>query len=112
MVILDLTNILAFNFDFADSKIDASFYIEIEKINPKYAKQIQVKQINKDFIVCDFTTFILTHKTAIKNYIYKNYYLPFASQLYKGIYENENKHEQADYLHKLIKDDLNNILQK
>ena len=112
MVILDLTNILKSNLDFADSKIDVSFYIEIEKINPKYAKQIKVEQINQDFIVCDFTTFILTHKTAIKNYIYKNYYLPFASQLYKGIYENENKHEQAEYLYKLIKNDLNIILQK
>lgn len=112
MVILDLTNILKFNFDFADAKIDASFYIEIEKINPKYAKQIQVKQINQDFVICDFTTFILTHKTAIKNYIYKNYYLPFASQLYTGIYENENRHDQSDYLYKLIKDDLANILQK
>lgn len=112
MTIFDLTNIIKFNFDFADSKIDSSFYIEIEKINPKYAKQIEVKQINQDFIVCDFTTFILTHKTAIKNYIYKNYYVPFASKLYTGIYENDNKHDQADYLYKLIKDDIANILQK
>ena len=75
MFISDLTNILKFNVDFADSKIDSSFYIEIEKINSKYAKQIKVKQINKDFIVCDFTTFILTHKTAIKNYIYTHIHL-------------------------------------
>lgn len=112
MVIADLTNILTFSFDFADDKIDASFYIEINEINPTYAKQIKVTQINKNYIVCDFTTFILNHKTAIKNYIYKNYYLLWASQLYKGIYENDNPHDQAEWLYKLISEDLDNILQK
>ena len=112
MKISDLTNIIKFSFDFADDQIDASFYIEIEEINPKYAKQIDVKQINKNYIVCDFTTFILNHKTAVKNYIYKTYYLPWASQFYKGIYENENPHDQAEWLYKLISEDLDNILQK
>ena len=34
------------------------------------------------------------------------------SELYKGIYENENPHDQAEWLYKLISEDLDNILQK
>lgn len=43
MFISELTNILKLNLYFADSKIDSSFYIEIEKINPKYTTKIKIK---------------------------------------------------------------------
>ena len=102
-----LTNIINYSFDFADNDIDATFYLEIEDILPEYAKQIEVKQINNNYIICDFSKFIRTHKTIFKNYIYDNYHLPWASQLYTGL---KNNYDEA--MATIIEEILPYILQK
>ena len=75
MKISDLTPIIDFTFDFADNDIDCTFYCDIHSILPKYAKQIEVIKINEDYVTCNFTKFIAKHRTAIKKYLYDNYYI-------------------------------------
>ena len=69
MKLYELDNIISFNFDFADDEVDASFYAEPNEINPKYAKQIEVVKITKQYIICKFTDFIRHNKTEIKKYL-------------------------------------------
>ena len=92
MKLKELKNIIKFSFDFADDEIDAVFYVELEAINEKYLKQIEVVLINQNYIVCKFTDFIRRHKTAIKKYLIKNYH----------------DEEALDYLinHLIIADDI------
>lgn len=109
MVLEDLKGKLVFGFDFADTQIDATFYTEIEDILPSYAKKIKVEKISKNFVICDFTAFIQSHKTAIKKYIYDNYSLCWASWLYNGLFvkDEKRKHFQFDdeaYYHFITKD--------
>ena len=65
MKLNELKNIISYDFDFSDTTIDATFYCELDSIQEKYAKQIEVKKIYKDYVVCDFTNFIQHHKTII-----------------------------------------------
>lgn len=74
MKLYDLNGIINFDFDIADNEIDASFYIELVEINPKYAKQIEVVKIDNNLIICKLTDFLRNHKTAIKKYLSNNYY--------------------------------------
>lgn len=73
MKLKDLKNVISFSFDLTDDEIDASFYVEIEAINEKYLKQIEVVKISKSYVVCKFTDFLRKHKTAIKKYLLENY---------------------------------------
>lgn len=86
MKLNELKNVISFDFDFADTAIDSTFYCELDDIQEKYAKQIEVKKITKNYVVCDFTNFIQHHKTAIRNYLYKNYYISWANWLYNGLF--------------------------
>lgn len=74
MKLYDLNGIINFDFDIADNEIDASFYIELAEINPKYAKQIEVIKIDNNLIICKLTDFLRNHKTAIKKYLSNNYF--------------------------------------
>ena len=73
MKLQDLKNVIKFEFDFADNEIDSSFYVELEAINEKYAKKIEVVAISKNYVVCKFTDFLRKHKTAVKKYLLENY---------------------------------------
>lgn len=116
MKLNELKNVIGYDFDFSDTTIDATFYCELGSIQEKYAKQIEVKKIYKDYVVCDFTNFIQHHKTAIKKYIYKNYYISWASWLYNGLFDKKyNKpcfefNDEA-YAH-FIERDLDNFLRE
>lgn len=111
MTLNELQNIIGFDFDFADDEIDATFYTELNDINPKYAKQIQVKSINTLIIVCDFTNFIKHHKTAIKKYIYDNYQLAWASLLFNGLYPLDGEIDAEAYAY-FIEHDMDTFLTK
>lgn len=74
MKLYELKNIIDFTFDLADNEVDAQFYIELDEINEKYAKQIEVSKIWKDCVTCKLTDFIRKHKTAIRKYLCDNYY--------------------------------------
>ena len=106
MKLSEITNILQFDTDFADNEIDASFYTEIEDILPKYAKQLNVISISTNYIVCDFYNFIKNHKTAIREYLYKEYYIAWASYYSTGIF----KEDDAECIAYFIEHDMDNFL--
>lgn len=111
MKLVDLKGIITYSFDFADNEIDASFYTELNDIKEEYAKEIEVVEISRNYIICKFKEFILTHKEIIRDYIYNNYFEPWASQKYTGIYESvNNSDEQSDWLWALISEDLGELL--
>lgn len=90
MKLAELKSILEFNPDFADNEIYATFYTEIDDILPTYAKQIDVSSITPCYIHCDFYKFIKHHKTAIREYLYKEYYIDWASYYFTGIFEEDD----------------------
>ena len=106
MKLSDLKSILQFDTDFADDKIDASFYTELDDILPKYADDINVLLIYHTYIVCDFSRFIRDHKVEIKDYIYDNYYLPWASNMYINMFEKQD----AGYIAHFIEKDMDAFL--
>ena len=108
MKLSDLKSIIQFDTDFADNKIDASFYTELDDILPKYADTINVLQIHTDCIVCDFSRFIRDHKVEIKDYIYDNYYLPWASNMYINMFEKQD----AGYIAHFIEKDMGVFLRR
>ena len=73
MKLKDLKDVIRFSFDFADDEIDSSFYVELEAINEKYLKQIEVVKISQNYVICKFTDFLRKHKTAIKKYLLETY---------------------------------------
>ena len=108
MKLSDLKSIIQFDTDFADDEIDASFYTELDDISPKYADTINVLQIHTDCIVCDFSRFIRDHKVEIKDYIYDNYYLPWASNMYINMFEKQD----AGYIAHFIEKDMGVFLRR
>ena len=100
MKLSDLKSIIQFDTDFADDEIDASFYTELDDILPKKADTINVLQIHTDYIVCDFSRFIRDHKVEIKDYIYDNYYLPWASNMYINMFEKQDAGYIAHFIEK------------
>lgn len=74
MKLYDLKNIIDFTFDLMDDEVSASFYIELDEINEKYAKEIEVVKIGEKYVTCKLTKFIRKHKTAVAKYIQNNYY--------------------------------------
>lgn len=106
MKLSDLKSIIQFDTDFADDKIDASFYTELDDILPKYADDINVLSIYNTYIVCDFSRFIRDHKEEIKDYIYDNYYLPWASDMYINMFEKQD----AEYIAQFIEKDMDAFL--
>ena len=106
MKLSDLKSIIQFDTDFADDEIDSIFYTELEDILPKYADDINVLQINTNYIVCDFSRFIREHQEEIKDYIYDNYYLPWASDMYINIFEDQD----AEYIAQFIEKDMDSFL--
>lgn len=108
MKLSDLKSIIQFDTDFADDEIYASFYTELDDILPKYADTINVLQIHTDYIVCDFSRFIRDHKVEIKDYIYDNYYLPWASNMYINMFEKQD----AGYIAHFIEKDMNAFLRR
>lgn len=112
MKLVDLKGIVSYSFDFADNEIDASFYAELNDVKDEYAKEIEVINISHNYIICDFKNFILKHKDDVRNYIYNNYNIPWASQRYAGIYESaENSEKQSDWLCSFINEDLGDFLE-
>ena len=108
MKLSELTNILQFDTDFADDEIIASFYTELDDILPKYADTINVLQIHTNYIVCYFSRFIRDHKVEIKDYIYDNYYLPWASNMYINMFEKQD----AGYIAHFIEKDMGVFLRR
>ena len=78
MTLKDLKGVIDFTFDLADTEIDASFYIELDEINPVYLSQIEVEVIREDVVICNLTKFlrrIATYKPGlIIDYLDNNYY--------------------------------------
>lgn len=106
MKLSDLKSIIQFATDFADDELDVSFYTELDDILPKYADTINVLQIHTNYIVCDFSRFIRYHKVEIKDYIYDNYYLPWASDMYINMFEKQD----AEYIAQFIENDMDAFL--
>lgn len=73
MKLEDLKGIIDFSFDFMDKEVSGLFYIELEDIKSKYAKQIEVDIIQRDYVICNFTDFINKNKTSVRKYIEENY---------------------------------------
>lgn len=111
MKLIELKGIISYSFDFADNEIDASFYAELNDIKDEYAKEIDVVNISRNYIICNFKDFIIKHKDDVRNYIYNNYNTPWASQRYAGIYESASEGEQADWLWSFINEDLGELLE-
>ena len=90
MKLSELTNILQFDTDFADTEIDASFYTEIEDILPQYADELVVHSISTNYIVCNFYDFIFNHKEDIINYIKAVYVEEFIDNKIAGIFNDKD----------------------
>ena len=106
MKLSELTNILQFDTDFADTEIDASFYTEIEDILPQYADELIVHSISTKYIVCNFYEFIFNHKEDIIKYIKKVYYEDYIDSTINDIFNNQDaeciayfiEHDMDDFL--------------
>lgn len=106
MKLIELKNILQFDFDFADTEIDASFYTELEDIKDEYAKDILVDTITKEFVICHFYDFIFNHKEDIIKYIKTVYHEEYIDSTINGIFNNEDaeciayfiEHDMDDFL--------------
>lgn len=75
MKLSDLKNVLEFTFDLQDDEVCGRFYIELDEINEKYARKIEVVKIGTDYVTCKLTDFLRHHKTAVSKYIRNNYHL-------------------------------------
>ena len=73
MKLNDLKGVIDFTFDLTDNEVCGRFYIELDEINPKYAKQIEVVTIGTDYVTCKLTDFLRHHKTAIKRHLLDTY---------------------------------------
>ena len=106
MKLSELTNILQFDTDFADTEIDASFYTEIEDILPQYANELVVHSISTHYIVCNFYDFIFNHKEDITKYIKTVYHTDFIDSTINGIFNDQDaecvayfiEHDMDDFL--------------
>ena len=90
MKLSDLQSILKFDTDLADNEIDATFYTEIDDILPKYAKNIDVLAISKNYITCDFYNFIFNHKEEITKYIKAVYHEEYIDSTINGIFKDQD----------------------
>lgn len=106
MKLSELTNILQFETDFADTEIDATFYTEIEDILPQYADELVVHSISTKYIVCDFYNFILNHKDEITKYIKAVYYEESIDSTINGIFNDQD----AECIAYFIEHDMDNFL--
>ena len=98
MKLSELTNILQFDTDFVDNKIDVSFYTEIADILPKYAKNIDVLAISPNYITCDFYNFIFNHKDEIIKYIKTVYPEKYINSKIAGIFEYQDAEDIAFFI--------------
>lgn len=106
MKLSDLKSILQFDTDFADDEIDSTFYTELEDILPKYADDVDVLQINTNYIVCDFSRFIREHQEEITKYIKTVYYEDYIDSTITGIFKDQDaeciayfiEHDMDDFL--------------
>lgn len=73
MKLESLKGIIDFSFDFMDTEVSGLFYIELENIKSKYAKQIEVNRIQRDYVICNFTDFVRNNKESVKKYIKEVY---------------------------------------
>lgn len=108
MTLNDLKNVIDFTFDLTDDEVCGRFYIELDEINPKYAKQIEVVTIGTDCVTCKLTDFIDNHKTAIKRYILKNY-LPsdLRTHMLNTLIVSDNITEDGgEAVYRFIEDDM------
>lgn len=112
MKLYDLKNILKFTVDFADNEVCGSVYFEIEEVCDKYAKQIEVVEINENCIVCKFTDFLRNHKTALNKYICDNmedeYIAYYQNQLI--CYEKDITEDGGEAVYSFIKNELEYFL--
>ena len=106
MKLSELTNILQFDTDFADTEIDASFYTEIEDILPQYANELVVHSISTNYIVCNFYDFIFNHKEDIMKYIKAVYYAEYIDSTINGIF----KYKDAECIAYFIEHDMDDFL--
>ena len=106
MKLSDLKSIIQVDTDFADDEIDASFYTELDDILPKYAKNIDVFAISKNYITCDFTNFITKNKEEITKYIKAVYHEEYIDSTINGIFKDQDaeciayfiEHDMDDFL--------------
>lgn len=98
MKLSELKSILRFNTDFADNETTATFYTEIDDILPKYAKNIDVLAISKNYITCDFYNFILNHKDEITKYIKTVYHEDYIDSTITGIFEDQDAEDIAYFI--------------
>lgn len=110
MKLNELRNILNMSFDFADNELDASFYCELEEISEELAKKIEVVKITKGFVICDFKSFILHHKTKIISYLKNSYSSSYWKNYANGIFNNSNKYEAEEWIASFIEQDLASFL--
>lgn len=106
MKLSELTNILQFDTDFADTEIDASFYTELDDILPQYADELVVHSISTNYIVCNFYDFIFKHKEEITKYIRAVYYEEYIDSTITGIFEDKD----AECIAYFIEHDMDNFL--
>ena len=73
MKLSDLKNVIEFTFDLQDDEVCGRIHIDLDEINEKYARQIEVVKIDSNYVTCKLTDFLRHHKTAVSKYIRKNY---------------------------------------
>jgi hypothetical protein len=98
--------------DFADDEVCASVYMDLDSICDKYAKQIEVVEINENYVVCKFTDFLRHRKTAlhkfIKDTVNYDYERFFINSLCK--YENDITEDGGEGVYQFIEYYLEDFL--
>ena len=73
MTLYEINQILKIDLDIEDAEVCARRYIERNEIPERYAKAIEVVEINDDTIICDLTQFVRQHRNEIASYIRHEY---------------------------------------
>lgn len=74
MKLSNLKPLLNYDFDMCDTQVDVRIYIDIDSMQDRYLKQIEVTSIDDECTHCDFTDFLSHHKTAIRKFLNDNYF--------------------------------------
>ena len=86
MTLAELWEVIDFSFDLGDYGYDETFYADI--INTKIASQIEVKRVDTQYVICDFSKFIRNNRELISDVI-ENVYYPEFWKVYKDVLQDE-----------------------
>lgn len=102
-------NIIDFaRYDFADKEIDSTLYM-IPNKNDDLLKKITVCKITKDYITCDFYSFIIKNKKTVIDNIKQQGYI---DEDFERRYINGIRNNDPEYFYIYISNDIQTLFEE